>query len=410
MLTKRIFVFLANKWLKCYIVNIYFDAGAKMKILIVSDVLGEENNGSTIAAMNLIRFLKKKGHDVRILCPDQNKKGQEGYYIVDNLSFGKLIDKYIKKVGVVLAKPRKDVIEKALEGVDFVHIMLPFSLGKATMKMAKRKGLPITAGFHCQAENFTSYLKLNRIQLLNHIVYKHMYRKFYKYVDAIHYPTKFIKDTFESHIKKQTNGYIISNGVNIKIQKKEVEKPEELKDKFVILTTGRYAREKSQDTLLKALKYSKYKDKIQLILAGQGTKEKAYKKLAKKLKIEPIFKFFSRDEIIDVLNYSDMYVHPADIELEGIACLEAIACGKLVIVSSSKLSATKEFAANEKCVFKKRNPKDLARVIDYFIEHEEERKLCEEEYLKNSTIYNQDACMQQMENMIKEVYNIAQEK
>ena len=29
-----------------------------MKITIVCDVLGEENNGTTIAAMNLIRFLK----------------------------------------------------------------------------------------------------------------------------------------------------------------------------------------------------------------------------------------------------------------------------------------------------------------------------------------------------------------
>ena len=34
-----------------------------MKIAIVCDVLGEENNGTTIAAMNLIRSLKAKGHD-----------------------------------------------------------------------------------------------------------------------------------------------------------------------------------------------------------------------------------------------------------------------------------------------------------------------------------------------------------
>ena len=381
-----------------------------MKILIVSDVLGKENNGVTIAAMNLIRFLKEKGHEVRILCSDQDKRGEEGYYIVDNLSLGKIIDKYVKKVGVSLAKPQREVIEKALDGVDLVHIMLPFALGKATVKIAKEKGLPVTAGFHCQAENFTSYIKLNRLKLLNHIVYKHMYNKLYKHVDAIHYPTKFIKDTFESHIKKQTNGYIISNGVNGKIKKKEVEKPENLKDKFVILSIGRYAREKSQDTLLKAMKYSKYKDKIQLILAGQGTKEKSYKNLAKKLKINPIFKFFGRDEIVDVINYSDMYVHPADMELEGIACLEAIACGKLVIVSSSKLSATKEFAVSQKCIFKKRNPKDLAKTIDYFIENKDQRILCEKEYLKNSTIYSQDVCMQKMEDMMKEVYKIAQKR
>lgn len=33
-----------------------------MKILVVCDVLGKENNGTTIAAMNLIRYLKSRGH------------------------------------------------------------------------------------------------------------------------------------------------------------------------------------------------------------------------------------------------------------------------------------------------------------------------------------------------------------
>ncbi len=381
-----------------------------MRILLVCDVLGEENNGTTIATMNLVRALKSKGHDVRILCADQNKRGLENYFIVKNLSFGKLLDKYVAKVGVTLAKPEKSVIEKAMEGVDLVHIMLPFALGKAAVKIARKKGIPMTAGFHCQAENFTAYIKLNRLQLLNHLVYQHFYNKVYRYVDAIHYPTEFIKQTFEANIKKRTNGYVISNGVNGRIKKKVVEKPVTLKDKFVILSTGRYAREKSQDTLLKAVALSKYKDKIQLILAGQGTKENAYKKLAEKLKLTPIFKLYDRDEIVNVINYSDMYVHPADIELEGIACLEAIACGKLVIVSSSKLSATKSFAVDDKCIFKSRNAKDLAKIIDYFIEHENERLVYEEKYLKESGVFNQDECMAQMEKMMKEVYELARER
>ena len=48
-----------------------------MKIAIVCDVLGEENNGTTIAAMNLIRYLKKQGHEVRIICADKNRENEE---------------------------------------------------------------------------------------------------------------------------------------------------------------------------------------------------------------------------------------------------------------------------------------------------------------------------------------------
>ena len=57
-----------------------------MIIAVVSDVLGEENNGTTIAAMNLIRSLKAKGHEVRVICPDADKAGEDGYYIVKTLN------------------------------------------------------------------------------------------------------------------------------------------------------------------------------------------------------------------------------------------------------------------------------------------------------------------------------------
>lgn len=374
-----------------------------MKIAVVSDVLGEENNGTTVAAYNLIRFLKKQGHEVRVLCPDQSKKGEDGFFIVPNLNLGKPINKYFEKVGVALSKPQREIVEQALDGVEHVHSILPFALGKMAMKIAHEKGITVTAGFHMQAENFTSHVKLNKWHAVNKMVYKYIYNGFYKYVEGIHYPTQFIRETFESEIKKQTNGYVISNGVHAYVQKRDVEKPEEFKDKIVLLSVGRYSREKSQDTLLKAVLKSKYKDKIQLILAGQGQKEKAYKKLAKKLPLPPLMRFFKREEMLDILNYADLYVHPAEIELEGIACLEAIACGKLVIVSDSTLSATRHFAVDKRCVFENRNPDDLARTLDYWIENPEEKKEVEQKYWEEASIFDQEECMKRMEQMIYEV-------
>ena len=376
-----------------------------MVITIVCDVLGEENNGTTIAAMNLIRYLKSQGHRVKILCADQNKKGEEDCFIVPNRSFGKVLDAYVEKVGVTLAKPDEEIVRSAVEGSDIVHIMVPLSLGMCAVKIAKEMNIPMTAGFHMQAENLTCYVKLNKIKPVNNFVYKYIWKHTYQYIDGIHYPTQFIRSVFEKNIKRQTPGYVISNGVHDYVQKRDTQKPEEFKDKIVILTTGRYAREKSQDTLIKALRYSKYKDKIQLILGGQGPKEKKYRKLARYLKIEPIFKLFPRNEIIDVLNFSDLYVHPAEVELEGIACLEAIMCGKLTIVSDSRLSATKEFAVDDRCIFKCRKPKDLARVIDYWLDNPEEKKLVEQKYLESSNVFNQNECMKRMENMMFEVIN-----
>lgn len=373
-----------------------------MTITVVCDVLGEETNGTIVVTMNLIRHLKAEGHTVRVLCADQSKKEQENYYVAPIKNFGPF-NGIVRKVGVTLAKADKSVVAVALEGTDHVHVMLPFGLGLAAAKLAHTKELPLTAGFHMQAENLTGHLGLKRFRTLNKFIYHYIYKHLYRYCDAIHYPTQFIRDVFEKSIGKRTPGYVISNGVHSYIGRREVEKPQDFRDKIVILSTGRYSSEKSQDTLIKAIARSEYKDKIQLILAGQGLKEKKYKRLAKRLPVAPIFRLYGRNELCDALNYCDLYIHPAVDELEGIACLESIACGKMTIVSDSKNSATKEFAIDEKCIFKHRDAKDLARVIDFWIEHPEERKEYEAKYLASSAAVQEKECMRQMDKMIAEV-------
>lgn len=373
-----------------------------MVITVVCDILGEENNGSTVAAMNLIRFLQQR-HTVRVLCADQSKCGMENYFVVPNQSFGKQLNTLVKQVGVTLAKPDNMIIVRALKGAEHVHIMMPLPLGLRTAEFARAMNLPITAGFHMQAENLTSHVRLNKMHSLNTAVYRYIYKHLYRYAEGIHYPTAFIRGTFERRIKKTTNGYVISNGVHSYIQKREIKKPDNLKDKIVILSIGRYSDEKSQDTLIKAVYRSQFKNKIQLVLAGQGLNDKKYRRLAKGLPLQPIFNTYSRDEIVNILNYCDLYVHPAIAELEGIACLEAIACGKMTIVSNSKNSATKDFAIDNKCIFKRKNAKDLARVLDFWITHPDDRAEYEKKYLNSSAIYNQEDCMRKMEDMILEV-------
>ena len=86
--------------------------------------------------------------------------------------------------------------------------------------------------------------------------------------------------------------------------------------------------------------------------------------------------------------------------MEGISCLEAIRCGKLTIVSNSNLSATQEFAVDEKCVFKAKSPRSLAKTIDYWIDHPKEKKQCEEKYLESSKAFDQDICMNKTRDII----------
>lgn len=370
-----------------------------MIITVVCDVLGEENNGTTIAAMNLIRSLKAKGHTVRVVCPDKFRKDDEGFFIVPTYNLG-IFNNYVAKNGVSLSKPDKDIIRKAISGADVVHIMLPFAVGICAADTAIEMNIPITAGFHCQAENISNHLFMMNFKAVNKLIYRIFRKKFYNKCNCIHYPTKFICDTFEN-ITGSTNHYIISNGVNSQFVHKNVPKPENMKDKFVILFTGRYSKEKSHKILIDAVSKSKYRNDIQLIFAGDGPQRENIIKYVKKHGITmPIMKFFSRKELIDVINYSDLYVHPAEIEIEAISCLEAISCGKVPVISDSPRSATRYFALGENNLFKCNDSRNLAEKIDYWIEHPQEKQKCSEQYLGYADNFRFEKCMDRMEEML----------
>lgn len=374
-----------------------------MKVAVIADVLGEENNGTTTACMNLVRYLKSQGDEVTIVCCDQDKKGQEGYAVVGTYNLGPLINYMVARNGVALARPDKKIIEPVIANADVVHIMMPFALGKKAVKIANKLNKPVTAGFHVQAENFTTHIGLMNFGLANDITYHNFYHKLYNKVDGIHYPTQFIRDVFEKKVHRKTNGYVISNGVHDRFVRKSVEKPAELKDKYVILSTGRYSTEKSHKVLIKAVARSKYKKNIQLIFAGQGPYHDSYLRWAAHRGVnKPILRFFPKDELVNVINYSDLYCHPAEIEIEAIACLEAISCGLVPVISNSKRCATKAFAIDIHNLFKCNSATDLAKKIDYWIENPDEKERRSTDYLGFAKKFNQTACMEAMRNMMLE--------
>ena len=116
-------------------------------------------------------------------------------------------------------------------------------------------------------------------------------------------------------------------------------------DKFTIVCSGRYSREKAQQQLLKAVAISKHKDEIRVILAGDGPRGSYLKALANRFDIDATFAFFSRDQMVKTLQNADLYVHTAIIEIEAIACMEAICCGAVPVICNSPRSATRFFAS-----------------------------------------------------------------
>ena len=89
-------------------------------------------------------------------------------------------------------------------------------------------------------------------------------------------------------------------------------------------------------------------------------------------------------------------------ESEAISCIEAFATGLVPVIANSEVSATPQFALDGRSLFMPGNPKDLARAIDYWLDHPEERSHMEEQYRLAGRKYSLAASVTAFEEMLNE--------
>ncbi len=146
----------------------------------------------------------------------------------------------------------------------------------------------------------------------------------------------------------------------------------------------------------------KKEDRNQLQFAGAGPMGKRYRRLGKELTNPPIFGYYSREELIELLHNTHIYVHASDMESEAIGCIEAFATGLVPIISDSPLSATKQFALDERSLFKVGDATDLKNRIEYWIEHPDERKEMEIKYAQEAQKYRLTKVIRDFESMLED--------
>ncbi len=369
-----------------------------MRIAVIADVLGEENNGTSITVKRLISNLRQRGHEVLVVAPGSSE--EKDYYGVDKIDF-KIFNGYVEKNGVVLAKPNESLLKKVIEKCDVAHVLMPFPLGRAAVRICSELNKPLTTAFHVQPENVSSHFGLQKSKRVNDYIYRNFLNGFYRFSQYIHCPTEFIADQLRKHGYTQ-DLRIISNGVDPAFEAGQEEKPAPFQDKFCILSTGRLVKEKCQAELLKAVALSRYADKIQVFLAGEGPQEKRLARLGEKLANPPIIGFRKKDDLIRTIHFCDLYVHCAYAEIESIACVEAITCGLVPVIADSKKSAAKYFAQNPENLYRAGSPEDLAAKIDFLIDHPETRKQQRDQYIDYARRFRIEKCIDKMEEMFQD--------
>lgn len=372
-----------------------------MKILLVTDQYYSANNGVTISARRFAKVLCEHGHEVRILSygEKQDVSDPDSAYLLPKLTVP-IFDGLISAQGMTFAWPDKDIIRKAVAWADLVHVLLPFALSHRCIKIAQEMHKPYTGAFHVQPENITSSIHMAKVQFINAGVYRWFHHYVYRHCSHIHCPSNFIA----GELKRR--GYteqlhVISNGIAPDFVYRKLPKTDQFAGKFVILMVGRLSVEKRQNILIQAVAKSKYADRIQLVLAGEGPRKKPLKRQGSKLPNPVYIHFFQKQELLDMIAVSDLYVHAASMEAEAMSCMEAFASGLVPIIANSKKSATPQFALDERSLFKADDSTELAHKIDYWIEHEAQRKEMEHAYSELGRRYNLEFCVREIEKMFE---------
>ncbi len=364
-----------------------------MVIVFVVDNYSNLTNGTNVTANRFAAKLRSLGHEVRIVT---NEYTGEDIYTLKTRNIP-VVSMVSKKQGYTFSKPNKELLKEAFDGADIVHLITPWKTSKVSIKIARKMKIPVIAAFHTPPE---SIIYGARMRIIGAPLAKYLYgrfKKLYKKVKHVHCPSLLIADELKRH--NYPNAFhVISNGFDKSFNYK---KKKRCSDCFKVIAVGRFAPEKSQDILIKAIARSKYKDKIELYLAGIGPTKKKLEKMAAKLGVKTNFNFYEKQELIEKLQEMDLYVHTSNIEIEGISCLEAIACGKVPLISNAKKSATSQFALDNRSIYEKGNIQDLTEKIEYWLLNEQERKKMEILYAESTQKYNLDNSIKRFLDMLK---------
>ncbi|MBQ3265323.1 MAG: glycosyltransferase [Ruminococcus sp.] len=368
-----------------------------MKITVVCDRFGADNNGEADVALRLVRAMKQRGHEVAVVCADEARDGKEGFVVVSRLAG-------VVSMKSAFAREDKKKLEEAVWDSDVVHIMTPFALGAAAVKLCRKHLIPASADFRLQAESITSRFNLRDSRAASRLTYRQLYNALYRHADAVRYPAGFAREVFENAVGKSTNAYIIPDGVDERFHPGAAEKPSEFRNQFVILYCAPYTREKSHRVLIDAVALSKHSSRIRLILAGEGPLKNALRTRSSKLPVKPILANYPRIQMPKLYRYADLYVHPAQVEAQAQAVMEALACGTVPFAADSPLSAASRLVPDPELLFKCGDARDLAERIDRIIELPELLEMYRERCMGVAVEFSEDACMDRVEEMLYDVW------
>ncbi|MFA4858035.1 MAG: glycosyltransferase [Candidatus Margulisiibacteriota bacterium] len=316
-----------------------------MKIALFADSYLPYLSGVTIAVNTLFEDLRQLGHDVKLFVPNY-----PGAQIEKNVfRFPSLPSPYS---GFRLTVPFAPGFTKTLK--DFspqvIHSHTPFQLGIRAQRLAKGLGIPYVYTLHTLFEEYVHYVPFVNHWHLARLLRRHL-KNFCSHCSHVITPSP-QTDAYYRSLNTLAPSSVIHTGINLRLAGERRgagvrEKYGIPKDAFLLIYSGRLAKEKNLPFLLRVLSQlvaNEAGNQIYLLIVAGGPEEQNLQTLAAQLGLAGRIVFthgVPHAEVFDCCAAGDLFVFASKTETQGLVIAEAKVMGlPAVVVNAEGVAAS----------------------------------------------------------------------
>jgi 1,2-diacylglycerol 3-alpha-glucosyltransferase len=336
----------------------------RLHIAYATDMFDGVKTGGVISARRFVQALRDR-HEVTVIAGGPSREGVVGLPRFTIPPFGRVM----REMGFIFAWPTRARIEPVLRQADVLHVQFPFYLGIKAAKLARSLGTPVVAASHVLPENMFHNIGIRSEWLMDR-TWRFFISALYGRADHVVSPTPFGLEELRRH-GLTVPADVITNGIPPQFRPGPAEREPRYRDRFLLLIVSRLATEKRIDVIIEAVRRSRHAGQIQLVLCGRGPEEERLRRLSSTLPVPAELRLVEEDDMPALMRSADLLVHAADVELEGMALLEALGTGLPALVARAPKSAASTLAISDEFRFPAGDVEELSRRIDHFIEHPE---------------------------------------
>jgi glycosyltransferase involved in cell wall biosynthesis len=303
-----------------------------LRIVIGADTYPPDINGAARFAHQLASGLAGRGHDVHVVCPSDS--GPASVSDLDGVTVHRLASHGTPlhpSFRICLPWRIRSAADRLLDELspDLVHVQAHFSVGRALVRSAEERGVPVVATNHFMPENLAPYLKIPG--WLQATTNRWAWRDLTKVLSTARVVTAPTPTAVRMLCENGFGGRALAVSCGVDLTGFAAPPP----TGRTVLFVGRLDEEKRVHELIRA---AALVPDIQVELVGDGSCRAELTELAGRLRIADrvtFHGFVSDADLVAAYRRSSVFCMPGIAELQSLATMEAMAAGRPVVAADA---------------------------------------------------------------------------